>query len=275
MAAALFCVGNVSAQNNEFSDPFATPQKSASSASDRFLFNHLGAGVSIGLDGIGVELATPVTPYLGLRAGVSFFPKINVNVDDIDYTRNGKDGKGEAKAKLNKFDGKVLLDVYPFGNKLSVHVTGGLFIGGSNLITASFIEDSNAPIGAGISKKYNWGTPDQEQWVVKATSNSIDLRLRTNSIKPYIGIGFGRMVPKPNKRVGVACDLGVQFHGKPKLEGYATLTPGDSQHRWEELNAENFDFGEDFHKDVEDALDIIHKVNVWPVLNIRITGRIF
>lgn len=271
MAAALFCVGNVSAQNNEFSDPFATPQKSTSSATDRFLFNHLGAGVSIGLDGIGVELATPVTPYLGLRAGVSFFPKINVNVDDIDYTRNGKDGKGEAKAKLNKFDGKVLLDVYPFGNKLSVHVTGGLFIGGSNLITASFIEDANAPIGGGIAKMING-----EQWNVRANNHAIDLRLRTNGVKPYIGIGFGRMVPKPNKRVGVACDLGVQFHGKPKLEGYASVTTinGDL-HRWVELEADDFDFGEDFHEDVEDALDIIHKVNVWPVLNIRITGRIF
>lgn len=250
MAAALFCVGNVSAQDNEFSDPFATPQKSASSASDRFLFNHLGAGVSIGLDGIGVELATPVTPYLGLRAGVSFFPKINVNVDDIDYTRNGNKGKGEAKAKLNKFDGKVLLDVYPFGNKLSMHVTGGLFIGGSNLITASFIEDANAPIGGGIAKMING-----EQWNVRANNHAIDLRLRTNGVKPYIGIGFGQHIAKTH-RVSLAVDAGLMFWGTPKF----VLNNGT------EIESSGKDSG---------ITSVVSWLKAWPNLQIRVAYKIF
>ena len=208
---------------------------------------------------------------MGLRAGTSFFPKIKVNVDDIDYTRNKVDGKGEVKAKFNKIEGKALLDIYPLGNKYSIHLTGGMFFGNSDLVTASFVEDPKAPVGGGIAKKING-----EQWDVKANNGLIDLRLTTAKVKPYIGIGFGRMVPKPDKRVGVAMDLGVQFHGTPKLEGYASATTlSGTLHKWVELDANDFDFGQEFKDNVEDALDIILKVKVWPVLNVRITGRIF
>ena len=254
--------------------------QSSSNSSDPFLFNHLGAGLSLGTDGIGIELATPVTPYLGLRVGTSFFPKIcvndnsgmvNIKVDDIEYTRQGKDGEGHVTGKFKKVEGKTLLDIYPFGNKFSFHVTTGLFFGSSNMITASFIEDPNAPVGGGIAKKING-----EQWNVRANNGVIDLRLTTNGVKPYVGIGFGRMVPKPDKRVGVSCDIGVQFHGTPKLEGYASATTvSGTHHKWVELDADDFDFGKDFRDDIENALDIMHQVKVWPVLNIRITGRIF
>ena len=241
------------------------------SSSDSYIFTHLGAGLSVGTDGIGIELATPISPYVGFRAGASFFPKIKVNVDDIDYTRNKVDGKGEVKAKFKKVEGKALFDIYPLGNKYSIHLTGGLFFGNSDLISASFIEDPKAPVGAGIAKTING-----EQWDVRANNGSIDLRLTTNKVKPYIGIGVGRMVPKPDKRVGVAMDLGVQFHGTPKLEGYASATTlSGTYHKWVELEAKDFDFGQSFQDDVNDALDIIHKVKVWPVLNVRITGRIF
>lgn len=243
----------------------------AQNEGDSFLFTHLGAGVSIGTDGVGIEVATPVTPYLGLRAGVSFIPKISVNVHDIEYTRNGNDGEGDVKASLKKFDGKLLVDVYPFGNKLSLHLTGGLFVGSDELIRGSFKEDLAAPIGGGIVKKIG-----QAEWLVEAIDHKVELRLMTKKVKPYLGIGFGRMVPKPNKRVGVSCDLGVQFHGTPDFQGFATAhTISGDLHKWVTLSGNDFDFGEDFKENVDDALDIVHKVKVWPVLNIRITGRIF
>ena len=40
------------------------------------IFNHLGAAVSVGTDGIGFDVASPLTNYVALRAGVSFWPKI-------------------------------------------------------------------------------------------------------------------------------------------------------------------------------------------------------
>lgn len=252
---------------------------------DNYLFTHLGGSLSVGTDGIGIDVATPITPYLSLRAGVSFFPRISYTKDDITYKRKvrwdnsgnptsdasypsiEREGTGSVEAKLNKIDGKILFDAYPFGLKNSFHVTAGLFMGTGDIVTASFTQDPKVPIGGGIVK-----TIDGDDWFVMPdpTTGQIDLRLKTNSIKPYLGIGFGRAIPK--KRVNVAFDLGVQFHGTPKLEGYASA---NGQYQWTELEASNFDFGDSFKEDVEDALDIIHKVTIWPVLNIRVTGRFF
>ncbi len=38
------------------------------------VFNHLGAGVGVGTTGITFELATPITSFVQMRAGVSYMP---------------------------------------------------------------------------------------------------------------------------------------------------------------------------------------------------------
>lgn len=259
-AAAFMLVANVAKAQDE---------------DDNYIFTHLGAGLSVGLDGIGVEVAAPCTPYLGIRAGVSFIPKISVNINDISYDRNNPnhEAKASAKASFKKIDGKLLFDAYPFGNKYSFHVTAGIFVGSNELITATLKEDPEEPIGGGISKEIG-----KAEWDVKADpkTHEVDFRLKTNVVKPYVGIGFGRMVPKPTKRVGVSCDIGVQFHGTPEFQGYATAsTASGDKHQWVTLEGKDFNFDKSFNDDVDKALDIIHKVKIWPVLNIRITGRIF
>ena len=237
------------------------------------LFNHVGAGVSFGLDGIGFEVAAPVTQWGAVRAGLSFYPTISPSFSGISYTRNGKDGEASVDAKFKKIDGKVLLDVYPFGDANSIHLTTGLFFGNDELVSVTFHEDPNAPIGGGIAIIDDKGW----QWNVRAEENQLKIRLKTNPVKPYVGIGGGRAVPKGASRIGVAWALGVQFHGTPELQGWATASGANAgkSGKWMNLEADNFDFGEDFKKTADDALKIIHKVTVWPVLNIRITGRIF
>ena len=263
VATALFAARGVWAQ--------AVPQPVDNylEASDSYLFTHLGAGLSLGTDGIGLELATPVTPYLGLRAGVSYFPSFSVKFHDVEYTRNGKGGNGDIKAKFNKLDGKVLLDVYPFGRKHSFHVTAGAFFGNNELVKMDFAEDPNAPLDGGIIPKQN----NPNKYIVEPDENGIiRVKLTTKTVKPYVGIGFGRMVPKANKRFGCSCDIGVQFHGTPTVKAYAPEVG-----RYLEIHSEDFgnDFGESFRHDVDKALDVVSKVKVWPVLNVRLTGRIF
>lgn len=243
----------------------------AQTVEDNYIFTHLGGNISVGTDGIGIEVATPITEWGALRAGVNFFPGIKVN-KSVGYTLNGKHGDGDVSAKFHKVDGKILYDFYPFRQQNSFHVTAGLFIGRGDIVTASFKEDPASPIGAGISKNL----PNGEQWIVEAdpTTGILDLRLKTNVVKPYFGVGFGRAIPK--KRVNVAFDLGVQIHGRPRLEGLASLTTmAGRQTQWMELESSDFHFDESFNKDVDKAFDIMNKVKVWPVLNIRITGRFF
>ncbi len=79
---------------------------------DKQLFNHIGAGVSVGLDGIGFNLATTITPYVQARAGISFMPKIQINDIDVDISDATDEAEGairEGKAHLNTIIGSGLI----------------------------------------------------------------------------------------------------------------------------------------------------------------------
>ena len=81
--------------------------------------------------------------------------------------------------------------------------------------------------------------------------------LRVNSFRPYVGLGFGRVVPK--KRISVMFELGVQFHGKPEV--YTNY--GDVSQLMAELDAD------------DTFSDIMDKLTFYPVLKLRLCGRIF
>ena len=91
------------------------------------IFNHLGAAVSIGTDGIGFDVASPLTNYVALRAGVSFWPKIkfshNFRINDNNplITDNV-----DVEAKTNIFNCKLLADIYPSKHD-GFHFTVGAF----------------------------------------------------------------------------------------------------------------------------------------------------
>ena len=49
---------------------------------ERGIFNHLGANISAGTEGIGVGIAAPCTEYLEFGFGINFFPTVKVKADD-------------------------------------------------------------------------------------------------------------------------------------------------------------------------------------------------
>lgn len=57
---------------------------SSASAIGPDVFNHIGFGASVGLTGISIEAATPITRFVQMRAGVSIMPGIKFGVHDID-----------------------------------------------------------------------------------------------------------------------------------------------------------------------------------------------
>ena len=50
---------------------------------DYGFFNHVSAGISLGTDGIGIEVAAPLTYNFAVRAGYSFMPKIKYKKKDV------------------------------------------------------------------------------------------------------------------------------------------------------------------------------------------------
>ena len=94
------------------------------------IFNSLSVGVGVGLTGVDVEVATPVTPYVALRGGVSIMPNfslttdVDVNVDvPAEFT---VPDQIDLTGSMKRTSGQLLVNVYPFTNKSSFFVTAGV-----------------------------------------------------------------------------------------------------------------------------------------------------
>ncbi|MCR4582617.1 MAG: hypothetical protein K5764_03575, partial [Prevotella sp.] len=129
------------------------------------IFQHVGANVGVGSEGISVGIATPITDYLEASFGVNFMvpikPSGNVNINggsisSVPHTNaNGQylDVNGnvttlanaakrdfyirqlkiKGNMKRTTFDFK--LSAYPFGVNSSFFVTAGFSFGGKNIAT--------------------------------------------------------------------------------------------------------------------------------------------
>ncbi|MBQ9645079.1 MAG: hypothetical protein IJV24_01815 [Prevotella sp.] len=242
------------------------------------LFDHLSAGISLGTTGIGIEVAAPLNNFLQLRAGYSFMPKIKVNIDkDLrnpgeDYLRK-EDGSGyydriEAEAKLNMGDFKLLLDYYPF-KKGTFRVTAGAYIGSSKLAT---VKTTNHFINQGYwgNSGPELGNASQTYTVVSDAEGHVNVDAKVGSFKPYLGIGVGRAVPKKN--LNVCFDFGVQFWGKPAAW---TLIDDNVGSAFRKVDKDRILSDKDYCQDIRDGLKTAEKIFVYPVLTVRLNGRIF
>ena len=194
--------------------------------------------------------------------------------------------KMKLEGKLNNTTGHILIDIHPF--KTSFRLTVGAYFGPDEIIGAYNKEDgffkpvnqwNNAiiesqqpganPAFTNLVKNNNlemlgaklgdyFITPDAND-----PKNNAEANIKVNGFRPYLGLGFGRAVPK--KRIGCQFDLGVQFWGKPEV---IAPTYDNGTFKVESLKAGNSGDG-------DDALKTISKISVYPVLNFRLVGRIF
>ena len=242
------------------------------------LFNHLSVGVSAGTDGIGLQVAAPLGTLVTMRVGYSFMPafKYKKTIDigsDPAFITNELDL--EAKLKMNQFS--LLFDYYPFTHS-SFRLTAGAYIGTSKIVNAynksPFVESSQWGT-AGIQLAEGNGVYDKYTIVTDKNGN-VEADLKVNAFRPYIGIGFGRSVPR--KRIGLSVDLGVQIWGTPKVMTnlmYFDGNEGDFVTRYEDVNKNRITRTDKDYEDIKDAVKTIHKIGVYPVLTFRLNGRLF
>jgi len=227
-----------------------TSTQAQNKVEDFGIFDHLSVGLSLGTNGIGVDVAAPVTNYLQVRAGYNFFSGFS-HTEEVNYRAKGNKDKTDVKGDLDLSTAKLLIDIFPFRNSI-FRFTTGFFIGTDEVIKA---ENTKAvpyfDPGEGILiGDYIVGF--DKDGFAKAT-------IKVNKFRPYVGIGVGRSVPR--KRFGVSGDFGVMFWGKPKV--YEKQTGMD-------LEATKDDLGSESDK----YFDTLSKIRVWPVLTVRVTGRI-
>jgi len=230
-------------------------------------FNHLGIGASVGTEGFGFDLAVPVLRWAAVRVGISKYPNykysksIEVEIESKSFTKD----EIEIEATLNdNIDYKVLVDLYPFRNS-SFHLTGGVYFGSKNFVSAynaePFLDEKEwGKTGVKIG---DYRICSDENGNIKANLDS------EKDVKPYVGFGFGYAVPK--RRLNVTFDMGAKFWGEPGIYVNTKDNFGDTQYT--RITKEGLsDFGE---KDVDKAFDIMSKVIAYPVISIRLSGRIF
>lgn len=224
------------------------------------LFNHLAVNAYVATTGVGVELSTPITKFITMRAGVTCMPgfSFNANVDGQYYVNNTpRDFTVDLDANLKRTQGSVIFNVYPLAKAKvcsSFFLAAGLYFGGDKLVKINGHSDeiANDLKQLGGANPYielgDYKLPVDENGNVKGG-------LKVQKVRPYVGLGFGRYVP--NKRISVTGELGVQFHGHIK--------PYTSEG---EIYFDEFTENDDWKK-------VMDKLTVYPMLKIVISGRIF
>lgn len=217
------------------------------------IFDHLGVGVGVGTTGISAELATPITRFVSLRAGLHFMPGITFNTDvDAEYAHldSGETFHGTVNVEgdLGRSpQGAVIFNVYPFPAG-SFFIAAGAFFGSDKLIKIKGHSDELAGVSSSIEIG-DYNIPVDKDGNVRGG-------LKVKGFRPYLGIGWGRAIPR--RLLNFNVELGAQFQGKPQV--YSET--GDLL----ELGGEREE--NDFH-------DVIKYLKVYPTLTFRLTGKIF
>lgn len=257
----------------------------AQTVEDFGYFDHLGAGISLGvLDGIGIDVAAPIGNYVQLRAGVSFMPTITPSIKSFEEGFEYEYGKRDpithqrpkntltVEASAGWVNGKMLVDVYPF-RKVPFRVTVGFYVGTSAIIKAK----NTSPVKL-AGEGFILGNTSESMALFPDNNENVQLEARVNTFKPYFGIGYGYAVPK--SRVNVGFDLGVMCWGKPA--GWIKAKNADTGvEGWYEVRKELYDEAtierenNETDRAILDGITIAEKINVGPVLNVRVGFRIF
>ena len=242
----------------------------------RTAFNHVGLNAGVGTEGISIGVAAPISNFVELEAGVDILPKILKISDKMNMTADASiivqgqtvripDSEVDVDADFSRTAFHAKANIYPFGGNSKFFVAAGFAYGGAKLAKLSGHSEDLAQ----FIKKYpeyedeilNHVGADLSDYNIKFDKNGdINADLRCNSFRPYLGLGFGRVVPK--NRLGFRWEIGCQYMGKLKI--YQNGEEVDVR------KALNDSMGEDGG----DIADIVDKIQFYPVLKLQIVGRI-
>lgn len=272
----------------------------AAQEEERVAFSHMGVGVSVGTTALGINVSTVLSPYVGVRAGINIWPLIKLGrlmhfrVEDSDrepgYLLQHLDEVNamleEGEKVLPTIDeimqvdfkvlpkltaGHIVFDFFPFPRSSSFHFSAGAHIGTGIVVNVHNRYDgilmpitmwNNAMVNPNVQpvveeyglRRIGLGLGDY--FLMPDENGNIDAQIRVSGFRPYLGLGFGR--PVPHKRIGLQFDLGLQFWGSPRV-----------YFNGEELQPNRVG------DELDDILSIVSRIKAFPVLNVRLVGRIF
>lgn len=224
------------------------------------LGNRVGIGVGAGTDGIGFDVAVPLTKYVQVQAGVNIVPNININTTataSVTASVSGQDYSQsydvDVKGCFSRTTFDLKFDVFPFGNSSSFFVAAGFSAGGSDLMT---ITGHSEELKNMYAQGKEYGIEIGDYQIPVNENGDVAGGIKVKNFRPYLGLGFGRLIPK--KRFGVRFELGAQFQGTPTVyaDGVGDLKKVLDQ---------------DTDDDISKFMDYL---KVYPVLKFSLRGRI-
>lgn len=185
-------------------------------------FKHWSIGAGVSTTGIKFEIGTSLGDFFSFRGGVHLLPydfKTDFDISAENY-KAYMDNKPTLRinGNINFMQGSAMIDFTPVRNGV-FSITFGALIGSPKISANGVLVDSKTGKNAmeilkekgqveALTFKY-----DNEYELKPANDGSVeaDIVLGKKSIKPYIGIGLGRAVPR--NRVGLRLDVGAAYLG--------------------------------------------------------------
>ena len=244
---------------------FAAPRVSAQD-----MFNHMSLGVTLGVDGVGLEIAAPMGNHFQLRGGYAIFPytyekSFNFGTVNVNGTSRDMNNIPLSATLFPGGNANLLVDYYPF-NKGPFRLTAGLYVGTGRLLKAD--ADLRKPLTTDEYGTLGVGFGHGEVSTDKQGYAHLDGKV--NGVMPYVGLGLGRGVM--DNRVTVTFDLGIIATGgiKPQSYNYVKNTLSASN------PVETVPITSSFCNNKDKGLiDKYSKIAVFPIMKLGILFKLF
>lgn len=237
-------------------------------AQDNMVFNHMALGPTLGVDGLGLDIAMPLGRTVQLRAGYG----IDIYGSILPISANLDLGTIEGKALNNiattakvwsSGTGHLFADFYP--GKGGFHLSVGLFANNGKLLSAT----------ADLSKvldSSDWGATSLNG-VSTDKKGTLYVDVKHWAVMPYAGIGFGRAI-NPEKTFNFVFDMGLMVWGSPAVQSRKyTLSSNYEQYDTVEVNAETMGLKES--DTAAQLLKLVSEIPVFPYIRFGFYFKLF
>ena len=159
------------------------------------LWKHPGIGVSVGINGVGVDIAEPLGQHFNVRAGGEY----------LKYTGNFTSDGAQIGAALKVGGGHVALDYYPWHN--------GFRISPQVRFAVQTEANVNVIVPAGQQISLDGGE------YVSSAANPLHGTgfVNTRKAAPGLSVGYGNLSPRHGARFSFPVEVGFYYIGQPNL----------------------------------------------------------
>ena len=158
-------------------------------------FGSIGIALRAGIGGLGVDVATPLTPKFNLRAGFDYFK----------YGYSFREEGADINAELRLSAGHASLDWFPFGGRFRLSPT--IVFANNNKAHATAL----VPPGTTLSlngEDYVSSTADPLHG-----SGTVTFR----KTSPGLTLGFGNIIPRKRSHFSIPFEAGFYYVNQPRL----------------------------------------------------------